>query len=158
MTTKMNDKQVVVGCDNAAVDFKNTIVGFLQKQGFEVEDLGVGESSDPIAYAYVAERVAEAVLAVPGKRGFLFCGTGIGMAISANKVPGIRAAQIHDSFSAERAALSNDCQIITMGARVIGIELAKKLAMEWLGLHFVSGPSSSKIEAIMDVEAKHRSK
>lgn len=149
------DKQLVIGCDNAAVDFKNAVVKFLRDQGYEVEDLGAHESADPTAYAFVAERVAEKVLATPGKRGLLFCGTGIGMAISANKVKGIRAAQVHDSFSAERAALSNDAHIITMGARVIGLELAKKLATEWLSHRFKPGPSSSKIDAIHEVENKH---
>ena len=154
----MENRSVVLGCDNAAVDFKNTLVAFLKTKGYEVEDAGVTDSSDGTAYALVAEKVANIVLAAPGKRGILFCGTGIGMAISANKVPGIRAACIHDAFSAERAALSNDANIVTMGARVIGIELAKKLLLEWLSLHYKDGPSTPKIEAIHEVEQRYAGK
>ncbi len=150
----MANNSLVIGCDNAAVDFKKTIIAFLRTKGFDVEDAGLSDSSDGTAYAFVAEKVAKIVLATPGKRGILFCGTGIGMAISANKVPGIRAACIHDAFSAERAALSNDANIVTMGARVIGIELAKKLLMEWLPLRYKDGPSTPKIEAIHEVERR----
>lgn len=151
----MERKHLVVGCDNAAVDFKNTLVAFLREKGYTVDDLGLNDSADGTAYADIAERVCRKVLDTAGARGILFCGTGIGMAISANKVTGIRAATIHDAFSAERAALSNDANVVTMGARVIGIELAKKLLKEWLPLEFKPGPSSSKIEAIHEVERKY---
>ena len=152
----MDRKKIIIGCDNAAVDFKNTIVAFLRDKGYDVEDAGLGDAKDDTAYALVAERVARKVLdGEPGVRGILFCGTGIGMAIAANKVPGIRAATIHDAFSAERAALSNDANIVTMGARVVGIELAKKLLMEWLPLEFKPGPSSSKVAAIHEVEGRY---
>jgi ribose 5-phosphate isomerase B len=150
----MENHSIVLGCDNAAVDFKNAIIAFLKTKGFDIEDAGIADSSDGTVYALVAEKVANIVLATPGKRGILFCGMGIGMAISANKVPGIRAACIHDAFSAERAALSNDANIVTMGSRIIGIELAKKLLLEWLSLHYKDGPSTSKIEAIHEVEQR----
>ncbi len=151
----MKNRSLVLGCDNAALDFKNSLAAFLKTKGFDIEDLGISEGGDSTAYALVAEKVANAVLKNPGKRGILFCGTGIGMAISANKVPGIRAACIHDAFSAERAALSNNANIVTMGARVIGIELAKKLLLEWLSLHYKDGPSTAKIEAIHEVEQRY---
>lgn len=151
----MASKDIVIGCDNAAVDFKNAVVAFLRDKGYAVEDVGVGDAKDGTAYAHVAERVSRAVLDAPGRRGILFCGTGIGMAIAANKVSGIRAACIHDAFSAERAALSNNANVVTMGARVIGIELAKKLLMEFLPLEYKDGPSTPKIEAISEVERKY---
>ena len=151
----MENRSVVLGCDNAAIDFKNTLAAFLKTKNFDIEDVGLADAADGTPYALVAEKVANIVLATPGKRGILFCGTGIGMAISANKVPGIRAACVHDSFSAERAALSNDANIITMGARIIGIELAKKLLLEWLSLRYKDGPSTSKIEAIHEVERRY---
>ena len=154
----MENLSVVIGCDNAAVDFKNAIIAFLKAKGFAVEDAGLADSADGTAYAFVAEKVANIVLATPGKRGILFCGTGIGMAISANKVPGIRAACIHDAFSAERAALSNNVNIVTMGARVIAVHLAKKLLKEWLPLRYVDGPSTPKIEAIHEVEQRNAKK
>jgi ribose 5-phosphate isomerase B len=89
-------------------------------------------------------------------RALLVCGTGLGVAIAANKVRGIRAVTAHDSYSVERSVLSNDAQVLTMGARVIGIELAKKLVGEWLGLRFdPSSPSARKIALIEnDVEGQ----
>lgn len=152
----MGNMDLVIGCDNAAVDFKNAVIVFLRDKGYAVEDAGVGDAKDGTAYAHVAEKVARMVVDAPGKRGILFCGTGIGMAIAANKVPGVRAACIHDAFSAERAALSNNANIVTMGARVIGIELAKKLLMEFLPLEYKDGPSTSKIDAIGEVERKYK--
>ena len=92
----------------------------------------VADLSGPHFYAEVAEKVSRAVLAGEHDRGILFCGTGIGVSISANKVPGIRAALIHDAYSAERAAKSNNAQIVTMGSRVIGPELAKVVVDAWL--------------------------
>lgn len=152
----MATNKLVLGCDDAAVAFKKTMVDFLCGKGYEVEDVGVDSESDHTPYAEVAERVAHLILASGGqKRGILFCGTGIGMAISANKVPGIRAAQVHDIFSAERAALSNDANVITMGSRIITPELAKRLVMEWLPLEFQPGPSSGKIQAILDIEREY---
>jgi ribose 5-phosphate isomerase B len=91
--------------------------------------------------------LAEGVARGEAERGLLFCGTGIGMAISANKVPGIRAAQAHDTYSAERASKSNDAQIITIGARVVGIELAKSIVQSFLNSAF-EPRSLPKIEAL----------
>ena len=88
----------------------------------------------------------------PGTRGILVCGTGIGMCICANKVKGIRAAVGHDCFSAERSILSNDCNVLCFGARVIGQELAKKLLGQWLDYRFVPSHSSAKIAEIVRIE------
>jgi ribose 5-phosphate isomerase B len=148
--------QIVIGCDNAAVSLKNEIVEFLKSQGADVEDIGVAAASDDTPYPEVAARLARIIIAGGyAKKGILLCGTGIGMAISANKFPGIYAAQVHDAYSAERACLSNNANVITMGARVIGPELAKKLVAEWLPLEFVPGRSSSKIEAIRKIESEN---
>ncbi|MGX2012762.1 RpiB/LacA/LacB family sugar-phosphate isomerase, partial [Enterobacter asburiae] len=88
-------------------------------------------------------------------RGILICGTGIGMSIVANKVPGVRAAQCHDTFSAERARKSNNAQIITLGARVIGPELGKKIIQAWLESEYEGGGSASKVERIDYYEHQH---
>jgi ribose 5-phosphate isomerase B len=96
--------------------------------------------------------VTEDVVEGRADRGILICGTGIGMAIAANKVPGIRAAQCHDTYSAERAAKSNNAKVITMGARVIGLELAKSIVNVYLQSFFKDGPSTPKIERIMEYE------
>ncbi|MDR0362214.1 MAG: RpiB/LacA/LacB family sugar-phosphate isomerase [Planctomycetota bacterium] len=149
-------RDLVIGSDDAAFEFKNILKQFLIDQGYKVEDVGIAGVDDPTVYPEVAGRACMAI--IDGnyeKRGILICGTGIGMAMSANKYPGIRAAQVHDTFSAERAALSNDANIITMGARVIGIELAKKLVMAWLPLEFKDGPSTPKVEAIKGIERKN---
>ncbi len=148
-------EKLIIGCDEAAYDFKEQIKEHL-KDRYEIVDCGV-YSKDPSLYPDTAHEVASRVAGGEAKRGLLFCGTGIGMAMTANKVPGIRAAQCHDVFSAERAALSNDAHIITLGARVIGIELAKKIIDTWLGLSYVDGPSSKKIERMMEYDAKYRS-
>ena len=110
-------------------------------------------------YANLAERVANGVLNGTYDRAILVCGTGIGVCISANKVPGIRAALTHDTYSAERAALSNNAQIITMGARVIGPELAKAIADAWLAetMNFdAAGKSAANVGAIDAVDAKYK--
>ena len=108
-------------------------------------------------YANMAERVAQAVLSGEADRGILCCGTGIGVAMSANKVPGIRAAQTHDTFSAERAAKSNNAHIITFGARVIGPELAKTIVNAWLASDYdPQGASAGNVAAVNELDRKYR--
>jgi ribose 5-phosphate isomerase B len=108
-------------------------------------------------YANIAERVATAVLRKEFDRGILCCGTGIGVCMSANKVPGIRAAHTHDVYSAVRAAKSNNAHIITMGARVIGVEHAKAIVDAWLASEFdPQGPSAANVDAIDSLDRKYR--
>ncbi len=103
-------------------------------------------------YPDVAIAVAERIAAGDFPRAILLCGTGIGMAISANKVPGVRAAQCHDTYSAERARRSNDAQIVTLGGRVIGSELANSIVDAWLGAEFDGSRSTPKVEKILAYE------
>lgn len=144
-------KKIAIGCDEAAFDLKQIIIEYLNKAGYETEDYGV-YNKDASLYPDTAVKVAVAVAEGKHDRGILLCGTGIGMAISANKVPGIRAAVCHDSFSAERARKSNNAQIMTMGARVIGSELAKQLVGIWMNSEFQGGGSASKVDRIMEYE------
>ncbi|HMQ58538.1 MAG TPA: RpiB/LacA/LacB family sugar-phosphate isomerase [Rhizobiaceae bacterium] len=126
------------------------------REGIEVTDLSRPEDGSAEYYANLADRVGSAVMDGRFDRAILVCGTGIGVCISANKVPGIRAALTHDTYSAERAALSNNAQIITMGARVIGPELAKSIADAWLPLQFdVNGRSAANVEAIDGLDKKY---
>ncbi len=124
-------------------------------------EFDVAEVSTPLneaekLYANLAERVAKGVLDGTWDRAILCCGTGIGVCMSANKVPGIRAAQTHDTYSAERAALSNNAQIITMGARVIGAELAKSIAEAYLRSSFdPAGRSAGNVDAIDALDGKY---
>ena len=146
-----------VGADNAGADLKNASAKMLANDPrVEVRDFGVPDASDSTAYPHVGLDVAEAVARGEAKRGLLVCGTGIGMAIAANKVPGVRATVAHDSYSVERSVLSNNCQVLTLGARVVGPELAKKLVDEWIGLEFDEGsPSAEKVAIISEYEGKH---
>ena len=148
--------RTIIGSDDAGLEYKAAIVADLEADPrvVQVEDYGV-YSAQPAASSYgeIAITVGEAVAAGKADRGILVCGTGIGMAIAANKVPGVRAAVAHDSFSAERSILSNDCQILAMGQRVIGVELARRLVQEWLGYVFdPSTPSNEKVAIIEDYE------
>ena len=144
---------IAIGCDEAAYDLKEALKRMLTELGHEVADYGTHEGK-PVLYPDIAFAVAEDVAAGKHDRAVLLCGTGIGMAISANKVPGVRAAQCHDTYSAERARKSNNAQIITMGARVVGPELAKTILATWLAAEFEGGRSAPKVDRIAAYEAK----
>jgi ribose 5-phosphate isomerase B len=144
-------KTVLLGCDEAAFQLKEIIKAHLQSKGVNVVDYGV-HSTDPVDYPDIALTVAKEVAAGKSDRAILMCGTGIGMAITANKVPGVYAAQAHDTFSAERARKSNNAQVLTMGARVIGPELAKQVVDHWLDSEFAGGGSARKVEKIVAIE------
>jgi D-erythrulose 4-phosphate isomerase len=145
--------KVALGADSAGKPLLDVIAAHLARQpNVEAVDLS-GEGF----YADTAANVAHAILDGRHERGVLFCGTGIGVCISANKVPGIRAALTHDTYSAERAAKSNNAQIITMGARVIGPELAKSIVDAWLASEFdPNGSSAGNVAAIDKLDALHR--
>jgi ribose 5-phosphate isomerase B len=151
----MADKlRIVVGCDDAGLQYKDALKADLQadERVAEVTDVGVG-ADETTAYPHVAVAAAKLVAEGKADRALLVCGTGLGVAISANKVPGVRAVTAHDSFSVERSVLSNDAQVLCMGQRVIGIELARRLAREWLGYRFDPGSSSAaKVDAIRGYE------
>lgn len=148
---------IAIGSDEAGFQLKETLKAFLADLGQEVTDYGC-YSADAVDYPDVAERVALAVAAGRHARGVLICGTGIGMAITANKVPGVRAAQAHDTYSAERARKSNDAQIVTLGARVVGPELAKTIVRVWLDAEFAgeSSPSIGKVRKMIAVDHRYR--
>ena len=142
--------KVAIGADSAGKPLLDVIAAHLAgKPGIAVSDL-----SQSGYYADLSKVVAETVIDGRNDRAILFCGTGIGVCISANKVPGIRAALTHDTYSAERAAKSNNAQIITMGARVIGPELAKSIVDAWLASEFdPKGPSAGNVDAINRLDA-----
>ena len=146
--------KIAIGCDEAAYDLKSAIMKHLDEIGVEYEDFGANKG-EVVLYPDVAQKVAQVVADGKFERGILVCGTGIGMAITANKVPGIRAAVCHDPFSTERSRKSNDAQIMCMGERVIGVELAKYLVDIWLKCEFSGGGSTPKVERIMEVEQSY---
>ncbi|OQM76379.1 RpiB/LacA/LacB family sugar-phosphate isomerase [Manganibacter manganicus] len=142
--------KIAIGADSAGKPLLDVIAAHLaSKPEHQVTDL-----SQSGYYADLSARVGHDVLEGKHERAILFCGTGIGVCISANKVPGIRAALTHDTYSAERAAKSNNAQIITMGARVIGPELAKAIVDTWLASEFdPKGSSAKNVEAIDKLDA-----
>lgn len=147
--------RLAIGADDAGFPLKKAIAAYLDERGIVYDDVGA-YSEDPVDYPDVARVVAEGVRDRRYDRGILICGTGIGMAITANKVTGVRAAQAHDVYSAERARKSNDAQILTMGARVIGPELAKVIVRAWLESEFAGGASARKVAKIDDLESERQ--
>jgi ribose 5-phosphate isomerase B len=144
---------IAIGADDAGAPLKERLADYLQRRGFEVRDFGNGDGLD---YPDVAAEVAQAVARGEHDRALLVCGTGLGMAIAANKVPGVRAATAHDPYSAERARKSNNAQVLTMGARVIAPEAAEKVLDHWLTAEFEPGPSSPKVAKLEALDERYR--
>lgn len=143
----MEQKTIAIGCDDAAIEMKEALLAYVKDLGFTVEDYGITAGMSTY-YPDIAYQLAKAVKEGKQDLGILCCGTGIGMAITANKVSGIRAAQAHDTYSAQRARKSNDAQIVTLGARVIGIELAKEIVNAFINSDFEPERSGPKVERI----------
>jgi ribose 5-phosphate isomerase B len=146
---------IVLGADHFGLPLKDAIRDYLIKLGYQVEDYGVNENT-PVDYPDVAATVAEAVGEGKFERGILVCGTGAGMAIVANKVPGVRAVCVQDPYTAERAVASNNAQIITFGAQITGAVVAEKLIDIWLGSEFQGGRSAPKVAKIDSIDEKYR--
>ncbi|MDQ1143794.1 ribose 5-phosphate isomerase B [Bacillus sp. SORGH_AS 510] len=149
--------KIGIGCDHNGFDFKEAIKDYLQGEGVEIIDYGC-HSCSSVDYPDVAFEVSKDIIGGKIERGILICGTGLGVAIAANKYPGIRAATCHDVYSAERAQKSNNAQIMTMGAQVIGPELGKKLAEAFLKSSFNEERSGRKVQKIIDKENEFFSK
>jgi ribose 5-phosphate isomerase B len=154
----MADKlRIAIGSDDAGLRYKEALAKDLEADDRVVEVIDVGEDLDEDThYPHVAVAAARLISEGKADRALLVCGTGLGVAISANKVPGIRAVTAHDSFSVERAVLSNDAQVLCFGERVVGLELARRLAREWLGYRFdPNSASAAKVAAIGEYERTH---
>jgi ribose 5-phosphate isomerase B len=155
MTQKSDEKKltVAIGCDPNAATMKEIIKALLDGLGYTVKDFG---SDDPI-YARVAFTVCEAVASGSFDRGILLCGTGIGMSIAANKVPGIYAALCADTYSAERAIKSNNSNVLTIGAFTTGTEVAKQIVKTWMEARWEPGTASEpKVACYMEYAEKHQ--
>lgn len=144
---------IAVGADEAGYELKTAIAKHLRDLGYEVVDYGVHDTQ-PVLYPDIAFEVAQAVAGRRHERAILVCGTGIGMAVVANKVPGVRAAVCHDQYSAERSRKSNGCQIMTLGSRVVAPELAMLLVETWLASEFEGGRSLLKVARIAEIERR----
>ncbi|GAB2744145.1 ribose-5-phosphate isomerase [Arthrobacter bambusae] len=147
MTTSL---RIVVGSDDAGFDYKEALKKDLAANGLVASVVDVGVDVDGrTAYPHIAVEAARIVAAGDADRALLVCGTGLGVAIAANKVKGIRAVTAHDSFSVERSVLSNNAQVLCFGQRVVGLELARRLAKEWLTYEFDT--SSASAEKVRDI-------
>ena len=143
--------RIVIGSDDAGFDYKEILKKDLDADPGVASLVDVGVDADGhTAYPRVAIAAAELVASGEADRALLICGTGLGVAIAANKVAGIRAVTAHDSYSVERGVLSNDAQVLTMGQRVVGIELARRLVREWLTYRFDPSSASAEKVAVID--------
>jgi ribose 5-phosphate isomerase B len=147
--------KIAVDCDDAGTELKRTIVEHLRALGAEVDDLNL-LGNRQVDYPDVGYNLARRVASHEYDRGVLICGTGLGMCMIANKVEGIYAGVCHDVYSAERLRKSNDAQIITMGARVVGSELAKTIVSAWLNSEFEPGRSAPKVARMRELERLDR--
>ena len=155
----MSDKRmtIVIGSDHFGRPLKDIIRDHLREEGYEVVDMGVN-SDDPVDYPDVAAPLAEAVSKGKYERGILVCGTGAGMAIVANKVPGVRAVAVYDPYTAERAIASNNARIITFGSQITGGPVAEKLVDIWLANEFQGGRSARKVAKMEALDEKYHGK
>jgi len=144
--------KIAIGCDHAALDRKAEVIEFLSKNGHEVKDFGT-YTKDSVDYADIAFPLCEAVAAGEFDRGILICGTGIGMSICANKVKGVRCALCSESFSARMTRKHNDTNVLCMGARTIGTEVALDVVDTWITTEFEGGRHARRIEKIAAYEA-----
>jgi ribose 5-phosphate isomerase B len=150
----MTSMRIAVGSDDAGLHYKTTLAAELANDPRVVQIIDVGVTPDEHDdYPWIGANAARLVASGTVDRALLICGTGLGMAIAANKVPGVRAVTAHDSYSVERSVRSNNAQILTLGQRVIGLELARRLVREWLGYEFdTSSNSARKVQAIGEIE------
>lgn len=154
MSAQPTPLRIVIGSDDAGYQYKEALKADLLQNPLVASVVDVGVDADGhTAYPRVAITAAEMVAATEADRALLVCGTGLGVAIAANKVAGIRAVTAHDSFSVERAVLSNDAQVLCVGQRVIGLELARRLVREWLTYRFdAESASAEKVNLIGEYE------
>ena len=146
--------KICIDCDDAAVNLKKVLFHHLISKGIDITDLDYSASKEGAMYPEIGYNLAKEIQAGNYDRGISICGTGLGMAMIANKVEGVYAGVCHDVFSAERLRKSNDAQIITMGERVIGPELAKTIIDAWLLSDFQGGGSTAKVQQMRELEQK----
>ena len=151
----MPERRVVIAADHLGLPLKDAVKAHLEAQGLAVVDMGVN-AADPVDYPDLGRALAEKIRAAEFDRGILVCGTGAGMAITANKVPGVRAVCVTDPYTAERAIASNNAQVITLGAQITGISVAKMLVDIWLKNEFQAERSGAKVAKIDAVDRDYR--
>lgn len=148
--------KILLGSDGFGYELKEDVKAYLLELGHSIEDVGVDGTDQPDLYPDIAHNLAVRIAGGETDRGILICGTGIGMSMAANKVPGVRAACAHDPYSAERARKSNNAQIITFGAQIVGATLVHLLLDHWLNSEYGGGRSTPKVNRINDLDDKYR--
>jgi ribose 5-phosphate isomerase B len=144
--------KIAIDCDDAAVNLKKVLFDHLKSKGIDITDLDFSATHENAMYPEIGYNLAKEIQSGNYDRGIGICGTGLGMAMIANKVEGVYAGTCHDVFSAERLRKSNDAQIITMGERVIGPELAKTIIDAWIQSEFLGGSSTPKVHQMHELE------
>lgn len=144
---------IAIGCDHGGFQLKEQIIAYLEENGYEYKDFGTHDENS-VDYPDIADAVCRAITDGECDRGILVCGTGIGMNMCANKHEGIRAAQCHDTFSAKMTRQHNNANVLTMGGRVIGVELAKEIVREFLTNDFLGGRHEIRVNKMMNFENK----
>jgi len=145
---------IVLGCDKAGYLLKHRIMRYLKEKNIPYKDIGC-EKDEEIDYPVIAYKAAEIVASGEAEKGMLFCGTGIGISIAANKVKGIRCALCGDTYSAAMSVEHNDCNMLALGGRVIGEELAVSIVDAWLGAKFAGGRHLRRVELVMRIEGSN---
>jgi ribose 5-phosphate isomerase B len=145
---------IAIGSDHAGYDLKAEIIKYLEEKGYEVKDFGTSSNSCSVDYPDFGLAVAEAVRNGECEKGIIVCGTGLGISISANKVPGIRAALCTDSFMAKMSREHNDANVLAIGARVVGTGLALDIVETWLKAEFLGGRHKTRVDKISQIEEK----
>ncbi|MBI4233660.1 MAG: ribose 5-phosphate isomerase B [Chloroflexi bacterium] len=143
--------RIAIGCDHNGVGLKQALMPALQEKAYEVHDFGCYDTAS-VDYPDIAQQVAEAVAQGKCQYGVLICGTGIGMSIAANKIPGVRAALCHDPFSARRAREHNDANVLCMGGSIIGPGLAKEIVEAYLNASFEGGRHARRVNKVAGLE------
>lgn len=146
--------KIAIGSDHGGYELKELIYKFLQEEGFEVTDFGT-HSEESCDYPVYAQKVAEAVAAGKYQRGIVLCGTGIGISIAANKVPGIRCALVSDCYSARATRQHNDSNMLALGGRTTGPEVALDIVRTWIATEFEGGRHQRRVDLISELEKKY---
>ena len=146
---------IALGCDHGGYGLMQDVIKHLEERGLEYKNYGC-YSEESVDYPVYAKKVAHAVADGECERGILICGTGIGISITANKVPGIRAALCGDCFSAQATREHNDANIIAFGARIVGVELAKDIVKAYLNAEFLGGRHATRVAMLADIEKRNK--
>lgn len=146
-------KKIVMGNDHTAIEMKHEIKAYVEAKGYEVIDFGTNEAAS-CDYPEYGEKVGRAVAAGEADYGIAICGTGIGIGIAAGKVKGVRVCTCSEPYSAKLSRMHNDSNVLTFGARVVGVEMAKMIVDEWLDNQYEGGRHQRRVDQLMEIEAR----